>query len=985
MSISPFYHRFLWSLFASCWLAHSISAARAQSDVAELPADRQVTYIRDIAPMLTKNCLACHNDQNEEGGVNLETVQKMQASDTDDLLVPGKPDQSRLFLLAAHRNDPVMPPEDNDVSASPLTPIELDLLRRWIATGAKADPMDAPAPAVPSQPLPRALKTNFCAAMTPDARLTAVGFGNRVRIFAGTNATTSAELSTTVDGQSLPAHQDFVRDLAVDAAGRRVISSGHRNVKIWEIAPPQRTQIPTIHPNVLVAVAMNRPGTHVAQLAPQGELSVATIGKSRWDWMKGFDFPSGWSKDSASVQMAINDLGEAVAVGSGKEIRIVRIDGRQAETLQLAENLTQIVWAPDGQLVIGGSSGQIWVARNANDEWTFQEHNVLDAPLTYLGISAANRDQVVAIDQSGHIANLTLLDGKVERQGAIPAPVHSAALSPQGDGLWAVNATGNLGVYRFGEKKWVEFAKSDPVALQHYNRQRWKTLVGERLLAAKQKRLTQAEADVKAEQESLETLAKDLVNQTKTLDESRTAVDAAKLAVDTATKQAAEAKLAQQRENAKRTELSGSIKKLDDSTKQLEEQIAALTAERAALEQSLAEIPDAKELAAATKSANDSVSKAQKALESKQADLTAATDVVTASEEKLKRGRRRLSELAVDVNKKTQAVEASQIRQEELVKSEAASKRVADQSNASDRGLMALAGQQRLLTYSEASAAWSRWSTEGEWLGEIADLPAPQFVGVSAGSTLLLQGPDGNLSAFRFAPNHWQLARVIGSATGQSPFADRVLCIDVDQSGRFLATGGGLPSRSGELLIWDLVTGQLLQRIDRPHADTVISLRFSPDGKTLASGSTDRMLKLWNTEDWSLIKTLEGHTHHVTAIDWNVNLRQLASGSADATVKVWDIETSKAERTISGLKSEVTNLVYVGRDDQIAIACGDGYFRLYRTDNGQRKINVKLPGGYLYALDSEREGSRFVVGGASGHAVIVDASGKQVTALKDTE
>lgn len=179
-------------------------------------------------------------------------------------------------------------------------------------------------------------------------------------------------------------------------------------------------------------------------------------------------------------------------------------------------------------------------------------------------------------------------------------------------------------------------------------------------------------------------------------------------------------------------------------------------------------------------------------------------------------------------------------------------------------------------------------------------------------------------------------------------------------------------------MIWDLADGRLVHRFEKPHSDTVTSLCFSPDGKTLATGGADRMVKLWDVETWDLIKTLEGHTHHVTAIDWNVNLRQLASGSADATVKVWDIETGKATRTISGLKSEVTKLVYVGRDDRVGITCGDGYFRVYRTDNGRRETNVKLPGGYLYALDANDEGTRFVVGGATGNAVVVDKSGKQL-------
>ncbi len=43
---------------------------------------------------------------------------------------------------------------------------------------------------------------------------------------------------------------------------------------------------------------------------------------------------------------------------------------------------------------------------------------------------------------------------------------------------------------------------------------------------------------------------------------------------------------------------------------------------------------------------------------------------------------------------------------------------------------------------------------------------------------------------------------------------------------------------------------------------------------------------------------------------------------------------------------------------------------------------MKLPGGYLYALDADRDGTRFVVGGSTGNAVVVDKAGKQLQTLE---
>ena len=158
MSIRIFPCQLKGLVFTGLWLAGLSNLSAADLEVAELPADRQVSYSRDIAPVIKRSCLACHNDQEAEGGVNLETVETMRASDVDEVLIPGKPDASRLFVLATHRDDPVMPPEDNEVSASTLRPIELALLRRWIETGAKVDAMQSSAQAIAFQPLPRQLK-----------------------------------------------------------------------------------------------------------------------------------------------------------------------------------------------------------------------------------------------------------------------------------------------------------------------------------------------------------------------------------------------------------------------------------------------------------------------------------------------------------------------------------------------------------------------------------------------------------------------------------------------------------------------------------------------------------------------------------------------------------------------------------------------------------------------------------------------------------
>jgi WD40 repeat protein len=73
------------------------------------------------------------------------------------------------------------------------------------------------------------------------------------------------------------------------------------------------------------------------------------------------------------------------------------------------------------------------------------------------------------------------------------------------------------------------------------------------------------------------------------------------------------------------------------------------------------------------------------------------------------------------------------------------------------------------------------------------------------------------------------------------------------------------------------------------HAESVLSLAFSPDGSLLASGSVDNTVKLWRVSDWSELGTLIGHTSYVFSLAFSPDGHLLASGSNDGTVRLWGI------------------------------------------------------------------------------------------------
>ncbi|MFM6370305.1 MAG: WD40 repeat domain-containing protein, partial [Dolichospermum sp.] len=80
--------------------------------------------------------------------------------------------------------------------------------------------------------------------------------------------------------------------------------------------------------------------------------------------------------------------------------------------------------------------------------------------------------------------------------------------------------------------------------------------------------------------------------------------------------------------------------------------------------------------------------------------------------------------------------------------------------------------------------------------------------------------------------------------------------------------------------------GELLQTFTG-HSYSVNSLAYSPDGQTLASGSWDKTIKLWNARTGNLLQTL-GHSYSVNSLAYSPDGQTLASGSG--TIKIWRLK-----------------------------------------------------------------------------------------------
>ncbi len=112
---------------------------------------------------------------------------------------------------------------------------------------------------------------------------------------------------------------------------------------------------------------------------------------------------------------------------------------------------------------------------------------------------------------------------------------------------------------------------------------------------------------------------------------------------------------------------------------------------------------------------------------------------------------------------------------------------------------------------------------------------------------------------------------------------------------------------------------------------SVTSVAFSPDGKTLASGSTDDTIRLWNMATHQPIgQPLKGHTGSVTSVAFSPDGKTLASGSFDHTLRLWDVATRRPiGQPFSGQSALVASVAFSPDGKTLASGGADGTVRLW--------------------------------------------------------
>jgi WD40 repeat protein len=145
---------------------------------------------------------------------------------------------------------------------------------------------------------------------------------------------------------------------------------------------------------------------------------------------------------------------------------------------------------------------------------------------------------------------------------------------------------------------------------------------------------------------------------------------------------------------------------------------------------------------------------------------------------------------------------------------------------------------------------------------------------------------------------------------------------------------------------------------DTSHLPTRTSA-WSPDGKHLAIGGDTRLIYVYETTNWTLVKVLEGHEGSVLTLEWSPGGTMLASGSGqdkvaihnseENIVKIWDFSSGTVIAELVGHTEGVLNIKWSPNGSQIATASDDKTIMLWSTSDWIR-LNI-LTGHTLGVLD----------------------------------
>jgi len=148
------------------------------------------------------------------------------------------------------------------------------------------------------------------------------------------------------------------------------------------------------------------------------------------------------------------------------------------------------------------------------------------------------------------------------------------------------------------------------------------------------------------------------------------------------------------------------------------------------------------------------------------------------------------------------------------------------------------------------------------------------------------------------------------------------------------------------------------------HTSEVLSAAYSPDGKMIASGDDDGMLRLWDIATGETVHVFAGHESAINSLVFSPDGKTLLSGSYDQTIRLWDVASGQELRQFQDNPGFVSSVAF-SPDGKTAVSSGpDGELILWNVADGSKITQFDEQGEVLYSAVFSPDGKSILV--ASG-------------------
>ena len=181
------------------------------------------------------------------------------------------------------------------------------------------------------------------------------------------------------------------------------------------------------------------------------------------------------------------------------------------------------------------------------------------------------------------------------------------------------------------------------------------------------------------------------------------------------------------------------------------------------------------------------------------------------------------------------------------------------------------------------------------------------------------------------------VARLVG-------MAERIESVRFSPDGKKLAVAGGRPGRSGEVQIWDVAEKKLHAFGSRHERFDLFGVSWSPDGKRVAFGCTDKSVRAIDAETGAQVLFQQSHDDWVLGTAFSIDGNHLVSVGRDMAAKLIEVSTQRfidniTSITPGALKGGIQSVSTHPLRDEIVFGGSDGVPRIYRMERITRATN----------------------------------------------